>query len=369
MKRVVQRSTRRGGARINVVVTLLVLVILAALILPAVQQAREAARRSKCKSYLKQIGLARMNYHDVHRTLPPGVVISQVPVPSGGNHLGWIYQILPYMDSSPLFDEFDTNLDITATGARSNSVLAGERPYFIRCPSDGGPDRDASGSYDGRFEMATANYVGNFGTGYPSLSMHPEDCQGVLGPNSQVRIKDCKDGMSNVILVAERRNPRTCGTFVAADLGAAPSNGGYTFWAGSGNAQSDLMAIVDPMQGGATPAVPLFQILGTTRSGTVNDPTQNTSEGSLGFGAVLWDSAAGTIRINMTIARVNGVNSVVPMSGSNQDKTTVGFSSWHTGGMQAVLGDGTVRFISDGIDPDIYQNLSRRSDGMELGEF
>jgi hypothetical protein len=93
------------------------------------------------------------------------------------------------------------------------------------------------------------------------------------------------------------------------------------------------------------------------------------SEGSLGFGAVLWDSAAGTIRIDMTIARVNGKDSVVPMSGNSQDKTTVGFSSWHTGGMQALLGDGTVRFLNENIDADIYQNLSRRSDGMELGEF
>ena len=71
----------------------------------------------------------------------------------------------------------------------------------------------------------------------------------------------------------------------------------------------------------------------------------------------------------MTIARVNGKDSVVPMSGNSQDKTTVGFSSWHTGGMQALLGDGTVRFLNENIDADIYQNLSRRSDGMELGEF
>ena len=129
------------------------------------------------------------------------------------------------------------------------------------------------------------------------------------------------------------------------------------------------MAFVDPMQGGAIPTIPLFQILGTTRSGVVNDPTENPYEGNLGPGAVLWDSAPGTIRINKTIARLDGTDTVVPMSGEYEDKTTVGFSSWPSGGIFAGLGDGTVRFLNENIDVDIYQNLSRRSDGLVLGDF
>lgn len=129
------------------------------------------------------------------------------------------------------------------------------------------------------------------------------------------------------------------------------------------------MAFVDPMQGGAIPTIPLFQILGTTRSGVVTDPTENPYEGNLGPGAVLWDSAPGTIRINKTIARLDGTDTVVPMSGEYEDKTTVGFSSWHSGGIFAGLGDGTVRFLNENIDVDIYQNLSRRSDGLVLGDF
>lgn len=356
---------------INVAVLLLILVILAALVLPAVQQAREAARRSKCKSYFKQIGLALMNYHDVHRTLPPGVVVSQLPTPSGGNHLGWGYQILGFYGKAPLMDLFNPNLDITSTGPKSNSESAGTILPSMRCPSDHGPDQDVSGSFGESFQMGTSNYVGNFGVGYPSLNMHPEDCQGVMGPNSGVRIQDVKDGMSNIILVAERRNPQKgCRKFVTTDLGLEPPfGGGCTFWAGSGNAQSDLMAKVEPMQGGAIPAIPLFQILGTTRSGVVNDPAENSHEGSLGPGAILWDTAPGTIRINKTIARLDGTNTVVQISGEYQDRTTVGFSSWHRGGIQALLGDGTVRFLNDNIDVDIYQNLARRSDGLVLDDF
>ncbi len=354
---------------INVVVVLLTLAVLAALLLPAIQQSREAARRSQCKNNLKQIGLALMNYCSVQKTFPPGVVVSQVPQATGGNHLGWFYQMLPFWDSVPLHKWFDSELDITATGTRSNSELSGVILVSMRCPSDWGPDQDPSGSFEGRFTMGTANYVGNFGVGYPSLKMHPDDCQGIMGPNSRIRIRDIKDGMANTILAAERRNPSRCGIFVAENLGSAPPNGGCTFWAGSGNAQSDLMATVEPMQGGATPATALFQVLGTTRSGAVNEARHNAREGNLGAGAELWDGAAGTIRVNRTIARINGRDSTVLMSYGHQDKTTVGFSSWHWGGMQAVLGDGTVRFISQNIDPDVYQNLARRADGETLGDF
>ena len=116
----------------------------------------------------------------------------------------------------------------------------------------------------------------------------------------------------------------------------------------------------------------LYQILGTTRSGDVGDNVAggtNRLTGNLtGDSAVTstqpWTAAtAGTIKINKTLGNVN------TMSGDYQDGTTVGFSSWHTGGVQAVLGDGTVRFLSENIDSTIYENLSRRSDGKTLGEF
>jgi len=369
MKCDVHQSNRRGSAMNNVVAVLVIFTVLAALALPAIQQSREAARRSQCKNNLKQIGLSLMNYHDVHQTLPPGIVVSQVSQAVGGNHLSWFYQTLPFWISAPIYKKFDSNRDITATGPRSNSELAAIIFTGMRCPSDSGPDQDPSGSFGHRFKMGTANYVGNFGVGYPSLNIHPTDCQGVMGPNSSIRIRDVKDGMANVILVAERRNPEQCGVFAASVLASSSSIGGCSFWAGSANAQDDLMATVEPMQGSGAPAIPLFQILGTTRSGSVTDTVHNSIEGSLGNGSALWDGTPGTIKVNKTIARVNGVDSVVEMTGDHRDKTTVGFSSWHPGGMQAVLGDGMVRFISENIAPDIYQNLSRRSDGEKLGEF
>ena len=329
MSQIAFQAKRRGVAMINVVVVLLTLSVLAALVLPAIQQSREAARRSQCKNNLKQIGLALVNYQYVHKTFPPGVTVAQIPQAVGGNHLSWVDHTLADYDSSPLYGRFNSKLDIPATGPGSNSELTGIIRADFRCPSDSGPDQDPSGSFEGRFTMGTANYVGNFGVGYPSLNMHLEDCQGVMGPNSRIRIRDIKDGMANTILAAERRNPKRCGMFVAENLASAPPNGGCTFWAGSGNAQSDLMAKVEPMQGGATPATALFQVLGTTRSGAVNEATHNAREGNLGAGAKLWDGAAGTIRVNRTIARIDSRDSTVLMHGDYQDKTTVGFSSWH----------------------------------------
>ena len=98
--------------------------------------------------------------------------------------------------------------------------------------------------------------------------------------------------------------------------------------------------------------------------GEQNQLTGNLTGNTLVTSVTTWSAgAAGTIKINKTVGNDQ------TMSGDYQDATTVGFSSWHTGGIQAVLGDGTVRFLSENIDSTIYENLSRRSDGKTLGEF
>ena len=85
------RTDRRGFTLIELLVVIAIIAILVALLLPAVQQAREAARRSTCKNQLKQIGIGLHNYHDIHNTLPPGGM-------TGGNELSWQVMILPFID-------------------------------------------------------------------------------------------------------------------------------------------------------------------------------------------------------------------------------------------------------------------------------
>jgi prepilin-type N-terminal cleavage/methylation domain-containing protein len=378
------KRAKKGFTLIELLVVIAIIAILIALLLPAVQQAREAARRSQCKNNLKQIGLSLMNYHDVHRTLPPGVTVASSiapPLPATNtttsNGFAWTYHILPFFDQAPLFKKINAkvanthaNNTPTATGkAYSSTILTASR-----CPSDSGPDQDTSG---GVADMGLANYVANYGVGMPSATAHPTDVQGIMGVNTKVRIRDCKDGMSNVILAAERRNPKICNvTGWTGSAGGAANTvgvlGGCTFWAALQGAPTDQYATNPLPQSPAAATPELYQVLGTTRSGDVgaNDVGEmNRLTGNLsGTGGVTstqpWTAAAaGTIKINKTLGNVN------TMSGDYQDATTVGFSSWHTGGMQAVLGDGTVRFLSENIDSTIYENLSRRSDGKTLGEF
>ena len=379
------KRAKKGFTLIELLVVIAIIAILIALLLPAVQQAREAARRSQCKNNLKQVGLGLMNYHDVHKTLPPGVTVATGSGVSNG--LAWTYHILPFFDQAPLFKKYNSKIAYTNnTGNPNNAALSGTILTAARCPSDAGPDQDPSGNANGTapgtFDMGVANYVGNYGVGLPSATANPRAVQGVMGVNTRVRIRDVKDGMSNVILAAERRNPKICEPNGWAATGGAPNVqgvlGGCTFWAAAdGRLQADYGAVLGPQT--ASPASPeLFQVLGITRSGDVglnvsNGTTrqENALTGNLtgdtSTPAVVsnsdWSAGAGTVKINKTLGNVN------TMSGDYQDATTVGFSSWHTGGMQAVLGDGTVRFLSENIDSTIYENLSRRSDGKTLGEF
>ncbi len=372
------KRTKKGFTLIELLVVIAIIAILIALLLPAVQQAREAARRSQCKNNLKQIGLAMMNYHDVHRAFSPGVTVaagsdaitaptaSPAKLPFGtSNFLGWTYHILPFFDQAPLFKKYNSKVDFRDnTAPNLNGTLSSTILSAARCPSDSGPDQDTGGGVE---DMGTANYVANYGVGMPDDNVNPRSVQGIYGANTRTRIRDVKDGMSNVILAAERRNPSICQGWA---VGGGPANavgalGGCTFWAAA-NGAVGTSAQFEPANG-QTP-VPtaagdqaLYQILGTTHSGVtgtlplVGSFTPNVAWAT---GGVL-----GTIKPNKTFE--NGFT----MSGDYQNATTVGFSSWHTGGLQAVLGDGTVRFLSENIDSTIYENLSRKSDGKTLGEF
>jgi len=362
------KRAKKGFTLIELLVVIAIIAILIALLLPAVQQAREAARRSQCKNNLKQVGLSLMNYHDVHRTLPPGATVAFTGQGTS-NGFGWTSHILPFFDQAPLFKKLNSKIAFTAA---PNAALMSTILTAVRCPSDAGPDQDTTG---GVADMGTSNYVGNYGVGMPSLIANPRDVQGIMGVNTKIRIRDVKDGMSNVILAAERRNPKICNLAGWAATGGAANTAGElgscTFWGATQGVAADYA--INPLPQTTGPGTEaLYQILGTTRSGDVGDNVAggtNRLTGNLtGDSAVTstqpWTAAAaGTIKINKTLGNVN------TMSGDYQDGTTVGFSSWHTGGVQAVLGDGTVRFLSENIDSTIYENLSRRSDGKTLGEF
>jgi prepilin-type N-terminal cleavage/methylation domain-containing protein len=370
------KRAKKGFTLIELLVVIAIIAILIALLLPAVQQAREAARRSQCKNNLKQIGLALMNYHNLHKCFAPGVtvnaghaavtappqsVVSARAAPPNGssNFLSWTYHILPFFDQGPLFKKVDSNIYF---GTGNNAVLCTTILTTMRCPSDAGPPQ-ANGGVQ---RMGVSNYLGNYGTGMPDPNVHPQSVQGIFGANTRTAIRDVRDGMSNVFLVAERRNPSVCGSWSVegGPANVADALGGCSLWAAAaGNSGDNFIFEPGPQQTPTATAagnVAFYQILGTTRSGVTGG---QRLAGNLAANTAWAAGTAGTIKINRTLYNQSAV------AGDFTNATTVGFGSSHTGGMQAVLGDGTVRFLSENIDSTIYENLSRKSDGKTLGEF
>jgi prepilin-type N-terminal cleavage/methylation domain-containing protein/prepilin-type processing-associated H-X9-DG protein len=191
--------TRRSGfTLVELLVVIAIIGILIALLLPAVQQARAAARRISCENNLKQLGVALHNYHDIHRKLPPGYLYRPGPQ---GNHAGfsWGALALPQLEQGAVQDGLDWNVpifDSVNTTARETHLTV-----FL-CPSD-------PVSHDGFVEMGTeryamASYAASFGP--PDLDATQEKRDGVFSRNSATKFADITDGLSNTLCVGERVN-------------------------------------------------------------------------------------------------------------------------------------------------------------------
>lgn len=339
---------RRGFTLIELLVVIAIIAILIALLLPAVQQAREAARRTQCKNNLKQIGLAMHNYHDTHNTLPPGYIarIPQNQTSSERGLYGWGAYLLPYIDQAPLYNLLQVgNVPLEQNLVTNLAALQTPLPAF-RCPSDTGPTlnnfddaahpNDLSGTNhynrhvtsDGtnRIPIATSNYVMVANTSdstTPPVDSAPYGpAHGVGFQNSKVNFKDITDGSSNTLLVGER-----AWRYANLTVGAA-------------NAIGFSAATCDP-------------------SGSYN-----VKSGQLAVIGIAYD----------------GIN----WSASNRGHQGRGFSSNHVGGAHFVMCDGAVRFISENIDyrkmsvgtnpwpgysSTTFARLCTRDDGFTVGEF
>ena len=340
--------TRRphGFTLIELLVVIAIIAILIALLLPAVQQAREAARRSTCKNNLKQIGLALHNYHDTHRTFPPGWVSQLEAEIDNQGQWAWGAFILPFMDQAGLYNAIQIDSGLSLAAALSNAsvrdALLKPQPAF-RCPSDDGKDmadnrkigdnaatpvlRDTP-----RSNYVAANNSMNMGLDDDDNSSPNTDgarANGCFYRNSRTRMKDIVDGTSNTILVGERASELLRSTGTVAPCNAA--------------------TIVGIRYEDASMAA-LAWFNGSGQSFVM-------------FGADIAINGDGRVR-----------------NASNYDTNNHcgrGINSFHEGGCHVLLGDGSVRFISENVDHNnattavdsIYERLVARKDRQVIGEW
>lgn len=311
---------RRGFTLIELLVVIAIIGVLVALLLPAVQQAREAARRTQCKNNLKQIGLALHNYHDSFGAFPSS---STSPAGKGvWNYPGagpidpdihlhsFASLILPQIDQGNLYNQINYNVSALDP---VNWISAKQVLSVYRCPSYAGRDTTDHKHYVtkvGNPSFAIRNYVCLGATTVLGLSS-AQGGDGTMYPRSKVKIANIIDGTSNTLLIAETREQKSSvwidGTSAAVCARWFSLN----------------PASVPPFSGNTASINynPYFDY-------TAVDPTE-----------------AGSI------------------------KSEYGPSSQHTGGAQHLLGDGSVRMISENINALTYDALVTRSSGDVPGEF
>lgn len=230
-----ERKPRSAFTLVEMLVVIAIIGVLIALLLPAVQAAREAARRTQCRNRMKQIGLAMHSYHDAHLVFPPGYI----SVAPNEEDWGWAVFLLPYMEREPLYDEMQPNERRLIEMLRDPGTAPLPPPRILvqtpiadfRCPSDRTEELlpATMRRFDGigagpDFEPATSNYVGVCGLWDRADG---QKNNGVLYGNSKVSIRDIADGTSRTLAVGERH--RRCGAatwcgprdpFGISDLGA-----------------------------------------------------------------------------------------------------------------------------------------------------
>ena len=190
----------RGFTLVELLVVIAIIGILIALLLPAVQAAREAARRAQCTNNLRQIGIALHNYHDVDLMFPPGHTLYRYPDSSLGDRFTWTPSLFPYVEQTALYDQINWKSDMAGSANPHVEVMEKYLPGF-RCPSDG------SGHSTNWAHRKRHNYAANAGIGPLEKKLPPTHTPGMFfqagGSTQPRRMADITDGTSHTIGISE----------------------------------------------------------------------------------------------------------------------------------------------------------------------
>jgi len=222
-------SPRNGLTVLELMVSLGIVGLIAAMVLPALSAAREAARRIQCVDHLRELGIALHNHHSSLNRLPVGWAFD----PSQRSAYGWAVPLLPYLGETPLSDQIDRRVSVDSP---THSIARGTSLSTMRCPSDiaepffllfeesdDSPAILPLASFRNTrpvilLELPTANYVGVFGTLDPDISIPAPQGDGAFLENRRVRFSDFQRGVSNALVIGERTMAQVPSTWLGVSL-------------------------------------------------------------------------------------------------------------------------------------------------------
>lgn len=377
-------SPRRGFTLIELLVVIAIIAILIALLLPAVQQAREAARRTQCRNNLKQLGLALHNYESSFGSFPPGRLLPdkivggaieasytnynnldpQTPGMWGGFRSVHTF-ILPYMDQAPIYNLIDfgraTTVRLTTGGTPTNSnyqAYANAAGLFL-CPSDANTQR----------EITENNYRCNFGGSTPygggqnstannnnTATLGPYSCQGngAFTIGRGIKIRDVTDGMSMTVFMSERT--KGTGRNMAAE---PPGPSDMVTMPGRTNAMLDPDVMFNNCN--IAPFIDSFNFNSMGRWLAGQDFANGWPFGF--YSSTLYNHVAPP---NWKGLDCGNWSAIADAPGEH---AIVSARSQHIGGVHALTGDGAVRFVSENVDRATWRAVGTRAGGEMVGEF
>lgn len=308
------RLNRRGFTLVELLVVIAIIGVLIALLLPAVQQAREAARRMQCTNQQKQLALAMHNHHDTYGKLPAG---SYNNAAWGRDSYSWYCYILPFIEENAMYEELNLKEKING-GASVRSYARMQLLDSMLCPSDDSKIQE-QGADD--WQNSLHNYVvcygdSNFNSGTPwNVVDGYAGKAGMFVPEKAAGLRDCTDGLSNTLLFSEIITPTQ-----------------EDYWSSIGRTQVAMGA-------------------GFTTYLTPNaDANDRTNRCHTNLGGALGQKCTAHADWDW------GANVVAPRS-------------WHPGGVNVALTDGSVRFVAETVNLTVWRGLGTRSGGEVLADY
>jgi prepilin-type N-terminal cleavage/methylation domain-containing protein/prepilin-type processing-associated H-X9-DG protein len=354
---------RRGFTLIELLVVIAIIAVLIALLLPAVQAAREAARRVQCVNNMKQIGLALHNYHQVHNVFAMGCSSGMYSPPgtpwSVKQNLSVLALLLPFLEQTPVYNSLNFNFGADEYEAVANRSLTAwiqgtainSSIKAFQCPSDplaGQPDYQGTTNTNNYYaSVGTTTYWSQLGSTFPNnVPSVNIPSTGLFTMQASYGIHSCTDGTSNTIAFAE------------AAVGSQTAKLGDKL-SGVANAKGlqpyetlDISSNVANAQA----ALQVCQTIWTTKTGGNVDTQRgdNWSHGAMAH--ALFNTIAPPNLYNDSFAYCSRIGSGARSDLSNAD-------SWHPGGVNVTMGDGSVKFIKDSINMRTWMALGTRANG------